>query len=117
MREFGCLQVPTEAREGLGHWGVATYGNSGWQAVNLAYLMGARRICLIGFDMKARDGVNHFHGNHRGADLTNPSPRLYQKWIDGFALGHRLLTEVGVELVNCSRETALTIPRKRLEDV
>lgn len=114
VRDFGCLQVPTEAREGLGHWGVATYGNSGYQAVNLAYLMGAKRICLVGFDMQAKGGVNHFHGNHRGATLTNPSPRLYGQWIAGFAEGHRQLAAVGVGLVNCSRETALTIPRAPL---
>lgn len=106
-----------EGKEGLGRAGVATCGNSGYQAVNLAYLMGASRICLLGFDMKDKDGVNHFHGNHRGGTLTNPNKGLYKQWIACFEKMHELLAAEGVELVNCSRETALKIPRKRLEDV
>lgn len=114
IREFGCIRVPMEAREGLGRVGVATMGNSGYQAVNLAYLLGAKRIVMLGFDMMDRGGEHHFHGNHRGATLTNPNARLYRRWIDGFEKMHRLLKEEGVELINCSRRTALTIPRAPL---
>lgn len=67
--------------------------------------------------MKPSGKVNHFHGDHRGGTLTNPTAGLYKQWIEGFSEIHRLLEAWGVELVNCSRETALTIPSKRLEDV
>lgn len=89
-------------------------GNSGYQAVNLAYLLGARKIVMLGFDMQDRGGEHHFHGNHRGGTLTNPGNRLYARWIKGFETIHRLLKEEGVELINCSRRTALTIPRADL---
>ena len=40
------------------------YGsNSGFQAINLALLFGARRILLVGFDMHSRSG-RHFFGDH-----------------------------------------------------
>lgn len=114
--EFDCIHVPIESKRGLGKSGVATCGNSGYQAANLAFLLGARRICLLGFDMQPKDGVNHFHGDHRGGTLTNPNNGLYRDWIKGFSELHEALAGEGVELVNCSRETALTIPRASLHD-
>lgn len=115
VQEYGCIYVPIEAKEGLGRKGVATCSNSGYQATNLAWLLGAEQIFLIGFDMKPKDGVHHFHGNHQG--LGNPTPNLYDRWIRGFANIHKRLKAEGVELINCSRDTALTIPRANLEDV
>ena len=103
-----------EGKTGLGRQGVATCGNSGYQAVNLAYLLGAKRIGLLGFDMRPKSGANHFHGDHRGGSLTNPNAQLYRRWIAGFSELHRLLEAEGVELINCSRETALAIPRADL---
>lgn len=112
--QFDCIHVPVECKRGLGRAGVATCGNSGYQAANLAYLLGAKRICLVGFDMQPNGTAHHFHGNHRGAALTNPSSNLYPQWIDAFTHLHTLLAAEGVDLVNCSRETALTIPREAL---
>jgi len=54
--------------------------NSGHEAVSLAYHLGAAEIVLIGFDMRATRGINHYHGNH-GRRLTNPNRNLYKKWI------------------------------------
>lgn len=99
----------------MGREGVATCGNSGYQATNLAYLLGAARIGLIGFDMKPGKH-HHFHGDHRGGTLTNPTDGLYRDWIKGFSEIHEALQAEGVELVNCSRETELTIPRMSLHD-
>ncbi len=40
------------------------YGsNSGFQAINLAILFGAKRIILVGFDMRI-NGSKHFFGDH-----------------------------------------------------
>lgn len=51
--------------EGLGRKAVHLNGNSGFQALNLAFLFGARRIILLGFDMKAApDGRRHWHDEH-----------------------------------------------------
>jgi len=78
--------------------------------------MGAKRIGLIGFDMKPSGKANHFHGNHSGGTLTNPNANLFKRWIGCFSEIHKLLADEGVKLINCSRETALTIPRMHLND-
>lgn len=74
--------------------------NGGYQAINLAYWSGAKRMILLGFDCKG----SHWHGDHP-APLANKQP--FKIWIDNFrALAHDL-KEVGVDVVNCSPGTAI----------
>lgn len=100
----------------LGRTGVSASNNSGHQAVNLAYLLGASSIVMLGFDMKAKDGANHWHPDHRGSAMTNPNKALYKKWSAAFSRMHEQLQAEGVELLNATRDTALTIPQRSLED-
>jgi hypothetical protein len=93
-------------QEGLGRRGVAMNGNSGAQAVNLAFLFGARKIVLIGFDMKAApDGRRHWHDEH-------PKPLLqvsqFGEWLHKANALADDLRAAGCDVVNCSIETALT---------
>jgi hypothetical protein len=85
-------------------------GGSGYQAVNLAYLLGARRIALVGFDMQpARDGRQNFFGSHPpGLRTAHP----YQRWIREFDALARDLEAAGVDLVNCTKTTALQRVRR-----
>lgn len=79
--------------------------NSGFQAVNLAALMGADRIVLVGFDMGlAEDGTSHFFGDHPGK-LNVLSP--YAMFIAAFEAAAPCYAEAGVEVLNASRRTAL----------
>lgn len=112
-REFGLCHVPSRKAPGLGRDRVHTGGNSGYQAVNLAYLLGAARIVLLGFDMQKSGGRSHWHGDHRR--LNNPTPDLLRRWVENFeALAGELQAE-GVEVINCSRQTALRcFPRATL---
>lgn len=76
-------------------------GNSGFQAINLALLMGARRVILAGFNMAGR---SHFFGAHppeldRGGD--------YGRFVPAFAAAARLLPP-GIEIINCTPGSALT---------
>lgn len=65
-RQYGLRFVPSSDRPGLSldpatiHQG----GNSGFQALNLAVLMGASRVSLYGFDMQRREGRTHWFGEH-----------------------------------------------------
>ena len=58
------------ARAGAGFSSNAQYvhygetPHSGFQAVNLALLFGARRVILVGFDMRRVGGRSHFFGEH-----------------------------------------------------
>lgn len=81
-------------------------GNSGYQAVGLAYLWGASRIILLGYDMQlGPKGEKHHHGNHDGglpnlgADLAEWARRFVQLGAD--------LRGQGVEVVNATRRTAI----------
>lgn len=84
---------------------IGSGGNSGFQAINLAILFGARRILLLGFDMSVDRGT-HWHGDHVGI-LRNPDPVRIARWgevLDGQA---ERIAGLGVEIVNCSPRSAL----------
>lgn len=86
--------------------------HSGFQAVNLAYLMGARKILLLGYDYCAPADKTHFFGCRPGA---RPSPyALFRHAFDGC---HEYLSSMGVQVINCSAVTTLTeFPRLDLRN-
>lgn len=91
--------------------------NSGYQAINLAVLMGAKRIALLGFDMKASSGDVHWHGKHPNG-LNNPTDLQFQMWLDAFRTMPPDLEKIGVEVINCTPDTALDcFPLRGLESV
>jgi len=90
--------------------------NSGAMAIRYAMTkLKAQRIILLGYDCSVEKGI-HWHGSH--AALKNPTAQTCVKWHHQF---NRLAEEVkayNVEVINCSRDTALTcFPRRPLEDV
>ncbi len=93
-----------------GVWGLSTDPgvicngrNSGYQAMNIASLLGASRIVLLGYDMQpgSRNG-SHWHGDH-----PNKTQPPYKACVAAFKTIVRPLADLGVTVVNCSRETAL----------
>lgn len=103
-QRFRLRRVQGAQGHGLGksmvHWG----GNSGYQCINLAYLWGALRIVLLGFDMQKTDGKAHWFGDHpKGLHKTSP----YEQWVAKFGRLAADLSEEGVEVINATRETAL----------
>lgn len=90
-------------------------GNSGYQAIALAHHFGAKRIVLLGFDMQRTGGQEHWHGEHPRPLRQN---NMYRGWLPKFPALARDLEAAGVEVVNCSRETAIScFARAALEDV
>jgi hypothetical protein len=89
-------------KRGLVGWG----GNGGFQSLNLAAQFGAKRIVLVGYDMRIDLGV-HWHGKHaRG--MNNPGPHHTRQWVaalDGVA---PQLKAAGIEVLNASPVSALT---------
>jgi hypothetical protein len=91
--------------------------NSGYGAVNLAVLLGAVRIVLLGYDLQAGpDGRTHWHGDHpHGA---GPTELIFRAWRGAFKSLVDPLAAAGVTVINCTRETALdAFPRGTLADV
>ena len=87
------------------------FGNSGASAVSLAVAAGARKIVLIGYDcQKTDDGRIHWHGDHPPQLGNAKSMRL---WPKHFVAVAKMAKDV--EIINCSRRTALTcFPRGEL---
>jgi hypothetical protein len=88
------------------------FGNSGAGAIALAVKAGASRVILLGYDCQKTGGQVHHHGDHpQGLGNAGSMPQ----WPEKFARLAASLPE-GVEVINCSRETALTaFPRGELE--
>lgn len=119
---WGLRCVRGESRRGFSldpaliHHGL----NSGFQAVNLAVLLALvpERIVLLGFDMKpGADGRRHFFGEHPQG--LRPTPvGDYAAFAAAFALAAPTLAGAGIDVVNCTRDTALTCFRRApLEEV
>jgi len=81
--------------------------------MNLAYLLGATRIILLGFDMMMNGKQRHWFGDHpKGLGLASN----YHNFITYFRTIEP--DEYGIEILNCSRQTALDVfPRHNLEDI
>lgn len=99
-------------RPGLGtdclHYG----DNSGYQAINLAFVHGFRRLYLLGFDLGHDGSKAHFFGSHAGRCRDNPR---YGDFIRNFNLMQP--ENHGLDVINCSRRTALTcFPRRDLAE-
>jgi hypothetical protein len=113
--------VKGEGSSGLGrrhiHWG----GNSGFQAINLAYLWGASRIVLLGFDMQVDQisGASHWFGEHKPAPgVPVRNPKKFDSWIRHLETMARDLTDAGIQVYNATRTTALTcFPRIPIDQI
>lgn len=116
-RLYGLQFIKTTKSPGLQRRpGMIGHGaNSGYQAIGLAWQFGAARIVLVGYDMQHTAGRRHWFGNHpRG--LTNAAG--IEGWVKNFKPLAVDLKRLGVELINCSRQTALTfLQRAEISDV
>ena len=114
--KYGLYFIRSESAPGLGKYDVIHTGeNSGYQMVNLAYLFGAKKIILLGFDMQRTGGKSHCHGDHP-AGLNRSSP--LEKFAKNFNSLAADFENEGVEIINATRETALTcFPKIKLEEI
>lgn len=91
--EFGCH-----------HFRLAQGLNGGLAAIHLALWFGAARILLLGYDCQATNGALHWHGPHEGCN--NPNEMSFRMWQKQYRQTDRHIRD---RIVNCSRETALTV--------
>lgn len=105
-KKHGLKLVQSRKSPGLGKaFGVIHQGaNSGYQAINLAYQAGAKKIVLLGFDMKRSHGKSHHHGDHP-RHLNSSLP--FAMWIKAFAPMAKDLADAGVDVINCTPGSAL----------
>jgi len=95
--------------------GLKTGRNSGASAINLAVHFGASRILLLGYNMGRGKGKSHFFGDHPPG-LQNHSP--YVLFLQMFKTQVAPLAEAGIEVINCTRKSALEcFPKRDLRTV
>jgi hypothetical protein len=93
---------------------LVTGRNSGFQALNLAVLAGAKTIILLGFDGKqGADGRAHWFGEH-----PEPTPAAaFAIYRQAMSAAENDLEVAGVRVLNCSPGSAIdTFPKVLLED-
>jgi hypothetical protein len=80
--------------------------NSGFACINLAALFGAKRIVLLGYDMKCdKTGRTHWHNEPRPDGFARV---LEQSMLPLFSTLVTPLEEAGVEVINATPDSALT---------
>jgi len=107
-RGVQILQKTGETGLELKPTGLKAGRNSGYQAINLAVHLGARRVILLGYDMRG----DHWFGQH--PDKSRPP---FVICLARFQTLVEPLAKAGVEVINCSAKTALTcFPRMPLAE-
>lgn len=81
---------------------IATGNNSGFQAMNLAYLHGYKRIILLGFDYM--NSGQHWFGKHPSGLQKSPD---MNRWVKHMRNAQPIMQSLGIEVINCTRETAI----------
>lgn len=91
--------------------------NSGYGALNFAYLKGAKRIYLLGFDFKkSPEADTHFHSGYKWYNKASES--LFPYWAAAFNDTVAQLKNAGVEVFNCNPDSLVTcFPFKSYEEV
>lgn len=94
--------------------GINTGSNGGYQALNIAYLTGAARVLLLGYDMRYTSGKSHWHGEH---PVKVPEMH-YSGYARKFKSTLAQLQKAKVEVINCSLGSAITaFPIRPLAEV
>ena len=109
-----CLRVDgaeglCESSDGLRHG-----SNSGYQCINLCVHLGARKVILLGYDMRAVDGKTHWHEEHpqpAGAEVYEHTMRPKFKTLV------EPLGRLGITVINATPGSAIEcFPRMSLEE-
>ena len=81
--------------------------NTGASAINLAALLGAKRVYLLGFDMKLTNGMNNWHRN----TLSIPDADVFEKFISGFKFLKASMDKKypDIEVINITDDSGLNL--------
>lgn len=104
-----------QARQGIvpGLDRVSFGGNSGHQAIHLARNWGATKIMLLGYDYGGKPG-DHFFGEHKEQRLRTGQD--FKAWLGSIEVLAKDLAAEGVQVINCTRQTAINcFPRSTID--
>jgi hypothetical protein len=88
--------------------------NSGAAAISLAVHFGAKRIILLGFDMRLDEAKrSHWHGFHKNNGIA-----VFARHLRGFPVIAEDAEARGIEILNASPESAIeSFPKVELQEV
>uniref|UniRef100_A0A6M3IXF1 Uncharacterized protein n=1 Tax=viral metagenome TaxID=1070528 RepID=A0A6M3IXF1_9ZZZZ len=103
--------------DGLHKDGVGWCGNTGAAALNLALLLGAKNVYLLGFDMKLdKEGRQNWHDKN----INKPNPKVYSRFLNGFRGSVKRDWKAkfpGVEIFNLNPDSELDVfPKMARQD-
>ena len=108
--------VPRVSSGGLSLTGLVWGGNTGNSAVNLALLLGASRVYLLGFDMKAKDPKNPdwYQDNYHDHKERPATSERFKHWITNFGLVQEKCKSMfpNTKIVNINSDSDLNIFEK-----
>jgi hypothetical protein len=108
-QKFGAMP-DHQAVPGVDRLPIPTGSNSGLLALHVAVRFGAKKIVLLGFDMR---GDGHFFGRHP-ASLKSTTPARYEAFKRQFAM----FRPKGVSIVNATPHSSLKCyPFEPLEEL
>jgi hypothetical protein len=95
--------------------------NSGLIAINAAWLMGAKRCYLLGFDNKSlqvgKEMRTNYHAKYPKVNGTRFQARYREQFGPAFARAAKEMERCGLEVVNCTPDSALEcFPKRRMEE-
>lgn len=81
--------------------------NGGYQAINLAYHLGATQIILLGYDMRLSGNRTHWHDGHPATREAAYQQTLENAMLPKFPSIVEPLKAAGVEVLNATSGSAL----------
>ena len=96
-------------------------GNSGASAINVAYWLGARRVVLLGFDMKRQGQQYNWHNDYSTTPGRKKNGRLkspYRHFLKCWDQVRKDARKLGIEILNATPAGNLNhFPRVKLEEI
>lgn len=87
--------------------------NSGYGALNLAYLKRAQQVYLLGYDMYRTHKNNHWHGGYSWFDAGDT--QRYPTWAEQFNTTIRQLYDSGTRVINTNPKSIINcFPKEEL---
>lgn len=102
-------------RLGLHRSALSWGGNTGCSAINLALILGASRVFLLGFDLRVKESKTNWHDQN----ISKPNATSYVRFREGFKAIADDLPKVypGRQVINLTPDSALEVfPKGNIED-
>ena len=92
--------------------------HSGGAAISLAYHLGVQRIYLLGFDMTATEGKQHFHAHYPSAKKPKKSNQMpFKRHLETMSAISRDARALNLKIYNVNLDSVITnFPRITLEE-